>query len=34
MIPIRNYADRVRTQFGRATEFIGPYMDPNPPASR
>jgi hypothetical protein len=30
MYPIRDYADRVRTQFDRATEFVGPRMDPNP----
>lgn len=30
MYPIRDYVDRVRTQFGRASEFLGPRMDPNP----
>jgi len=30
MYPIRDYANRVRTQFERANEFVGPRMDPNP----
>jgi hypothetical protein len=30
MYPIRDYADRVRTQFERANSFVGPRMDANP----
>ena len=30
MIPIRDYADRVRTQFDRANSFVGPFKDSNP----
>ena len=30
MIPIRDYADRVRTQFDRANSFVGPFKDANP----
>jgi hypothetical protein len=30
MYPIIDYANRVRTQYERATEFVGPRMDPNP----
>lgn len=30
MYPIRDYADRVRTQFDRAQSFQGPFMDKNP----
>ena len=29
-IPIRDYADRVRTQFDRANSFVGPFKDSNP----
>ena len=30
MYPIRDFANRVRTQFERANTFVGPRMDPNP----
>lgn len=30
MYPIRDLADRVRTQFERAPNFIGPFREPNP----
>lgn len=30
MYPIRDYADRVRTQFERAQTFVGPFRDNNP----
>jgi hypothetical protein len=30
VIPIRDYADRVRTQFDRANSFVGPFKDSNP----
>jgi len=30
MYPPKDYADRVRTQFDRAQNFVGPYSEPNP----
>ncbi len=30
LIPVKDYADRVRTQFDRATEFVGPFREQNP----
>lgn len=30
LIPVKDYADRVRTQFDRATEFVGPFRETNP----
>jgi hypothetical protein len=28
--PVKDYADRVRTQFDRAQGFVGPFADRNP----
>ena len=30
LFPIRDYTDRVRTQFDRAEELVGPWREPNP----